>query len=154
MRDKPDILVLCDVDGVLTDGRVDVSDDGTETLRFHKRDGWLIRDAAEHGIEVVLITDDPTPGCAAHRASKLGLPLRLGGKPEAVRHYRALGYRVAFIGDSAADLEAMREADEAWRPIDAMIEEGQCTSRRGGDGVLHEVLSVLIARASAHQEQP
>lgn len=151
MTDHIHTVVLCDVDGVLTDGAVYVDADGRETLRFCKRDGWLIEQSRAMGIEVVMITDDPAWQAAAARAEKLGVTLHgpcVTGmtKKLAVKYYQATGKRVVFIGDSPADVEAMRAADEAWCPDDgrATFEEVMRAPVRGGDGVLYHVLDRMI----------
>lgn len=165
--------VLCDVDGVLTDGSVYVSSDGGETLRFHKRDGVLIEAARKAGIVVVLVTDDPNPAPARHRAEKLGVGFcsTVAGEltttpPSAnaehavkvwryhssklalVQLWRRAGYRVVFIGDSAADAEAMAAADVSWRPVNSMHRDSDMVAMCvGGNGVLYEVLAHLLGAA-------
>lgn len=148
--------VICDVDGTLTDGHVYVGDDGRETLRFNKRDGWLIARAASKGIEVVLVTVDPSEGPgldgpAKHRARKLGLPLVWCADAEAkasvVRDHKREGKRVVYIGDGPQDVEALMAADAGFVPRGAAIGIGNRTARlaaRGGEGVLHEVLGYLL----------
>jgi 3-deoxy-D-manno-octulosonate 8-phosphate phosphatase (KDO 8-P phosphatase) len=165
------VTVLCDVDGCLTDGTVYVDTEGLESLRFSKRDAWLLEEAKAAGITVAWVTDDPNPYPAAERAAKLGLtlwsthrgearaleyagpgewrPTRLRSKVEVVKHYKATGARVVYIGDAPADLEAMRAADEAWAPRAARGHlDGECwfTAVAGGSGVLHEVLADLLGR--------
>lgn len=66
-------VVIVDCDGTLSDGHVYVDSEGRESLRFHKRDGWLLREAAEAGIEVVVCTMDPNPVPSRERAVKMGL---------------------------------------------------------------------------------
>lgn len=154
-------VVLCDTDGVLTDGTVFVDSNGIERLTFHKRDGWLLAEAAEAGIKVVVITMDPNPHPSRHRALKMGCEhiatTSPEGKAEAVRQFKAEGKRVVYIGDSPQDLLAMREADEALCPKDAhewTLDEwarAKITRLRagGGGGVLYEVLSALLAKEAA-----
>lgn len=146
-------VVICDVDGCLTDGTVSFSEDGRESLRFHKRDGWLLMDAARAGIEVALVTCDPSEhmrrGPAGHRAAKLGVSLtycRDGvAKAAVVRQHKAAGKRVAYIGDQPADLLAMEAADVALHPPDAGVGCRRCLRTSGGQGVLYEALQRLMA---------
>src|SRR6185503_8465773 len=63
-------LLTCDVDGVLTDGRVYVDDDGRETKAFHALDGVGIKMLADAGIAVAWITGSSAPA-VAHRARLL-----------------------------------------------------------------------------------
>lgn len=146
-------IVICDTDGCLTDGTVYVDWHGQEALRFNKRDGWLLREAAGLGIRVVVITMDPNPGPSQHRALKMSCEHIATTTPEekaeAVRGFKAEGKRVVYIGDSPQDLLAMWGADVAFVPHDAdgildRVAYGR-TRAKGGEGVLHEVLQRLIA---------
>ncbi len=65
-------LLILDVDGVLTDGRIIYDDRGEEIKHFHVRDGHGIKLAEHYGITVVLITGR-TSAAVAHRAADLGL---------------------------------------------------------------------------------
>ena len=65
-------LLTCDVDGVLTDGRVYVDDDGRETKAFHALDGVGIKRLAEAGVTVAWITGSPSES-VVHRARRLGV---------------------------------------------------------------------------------
>lgn len=142
-------IVICDVDGTLTDGRVWVDGNGNETLCFNKRDGWLIGKAREAGIGVVFVTSDPNPEPAKRRAAKLGVMWSLN-KFHEVASAQTGGLRVVYIGNDASDVEAMKAADESWCPEDASPEAHavatHLTSRCGGEGVLYEVLRELLAR--------
>jgi len=151
-------VVVCDVDGTLTDGHVYVDHEGRESLRFCKRDGWLLDDARKTGIKVALITDDPNPAPACGRARKLGLTIHgpiIDGtrKIKLVQAWKARGARVVFIGDSPADVEVMNEADEAYVPADGgplagLNKPAIRVPVPGGHGVLHDVLQRLLAKVS------
>src|SRR5207237_9977265 len=65
-------LLSCDVDGVLTDGRVYVDDDGRESKAFSALDGVGIHMLADAGIIVAWITGSSAP-TVAHRARQLGV---------------------------------------------------------------------------------
>lgn len=166
--------VICDTDGVLTDGTVCVDSEGRESLRFHKRDVWLLREAAEAGIAVVVVTLDPNPAPSRERAVKMGCEhvavTTPEGKRDLVLERKKLG-RVVYIGDSPQDLPAMAVADEAFTPSDAdwtrigmwMLGSrwlpADCESAKdhrgvcrtvasvGGGGVLDDVLRILLREA-------
>lgn len=148
-------LVICDVDGTLTDNTVYVDANGNESLRFNKRDGWLIGDASRAGVDVVLVTSEPSTGPAKARARKLDVPIHgwyvdVMPKAELVRSRKASGIHIVYIGNDRTDVDAMRAADEAFCPDDA---EAVCSppatrlAVRGGEGVLHAVLRMLLERA-------
>jgi 3-deoxy-D-manno-octulosonate 8-phosphate phosphatase (KDO 8-P phosphatase) len=166
--------LIVDADGVLTDGTVYVDAEGRESLRFCKRDGWLLREAAEAGITVVVCTLDPNPAPSRERAVKMGLEHVAVSSPEGKRDLvlerKQMG-RVVYIGDSPQDLLAMEAADEAFTPSDAdwtrigmwMLgsrwfpadyenakgERGVCrtVASAGGGGVLDDVLRILLREA-------
>ena len=59
-----DLLIL-DFDGVLTDNRVYVAQDGQETVACHRGDGWGIRLLQDAGIEVVILSTERNPAVSA-----------------------------------------------------------------------------------------
>lgn len=147
-------VVVCDVDGTLTDGTVYVDQSGHETLRFNKRDGWLVKPAREAGILVVLVTDDANTQIVEARAAKMGVEYHgpAMSKVDAVRFYRGQGKRVVYIGDSQADHEAMKESNWALMPLYGQPYTEPLSLNRphvlgvsGGGGVLFEVLDRLMS---------
>lgn len=144
-------VVVCDVDGTLTDGTVFVDQSGHETLRFNKRDGWLVKPAREAGILVVLVTDDANTQIVEARAAKMGVEFYAGMKIDVVKFWRWRGKRVVYVGDSQADHEAMKESNWALMPRDGQPYPEPLTLNRphvlgvsGGGGVLFEVLDRLM----------
>ena len=65
-------LLTCDVDGVLTDGRIYVDDDGRETKSFNALDGVGMKMLMRAGITVAWITGSSAPA-VMHRARALGV---------------------------------------------------------------------------------
>lgn len=175
-------VVICDTDGVLTDGTVSVDSNGAERLVFSKRDGWLLREADEAGIEVVVCTLDPNPGPSRERAVKMGLEhvalTTPEGKRDLVLERKATGARVVYIGDSPQDIPAMQAADRAFCPCDADLStagawifgawwyakevddagpnNGLCwvVNADGGEGVLYDVLKLLLREMSDAKPNP
>lgn len=147
-------IVICDVDGTLTDGRVWVDEDGNETLCFNKRDGWLIGKARGAGISVLMVTSELNTDPSIARARKLGVDFAYErndlAKKARVQVHKLSGARVVYIGNDASDVDAMQAADESWCPEDASPEAHAVathhTARCGGEGVLYEVLRELLAR--------
>ena len=99
-------LLLSDVDGVWTDGRITVHADGSESTDFHVQDGYGMVLLRRAGIEVAVITGRHNPSVKA-RVEKLGITeLRMGSfekgplVEELVRSRGLMHEEVAAIGDS------------------------------------------------------
>ena len=124
-------LVVSDVDGVLTDGGVYYSERGEELKRFSVRDGMGVERLRQQGIEVALLTREPS-AIVARRAEKLGLRrVYLGVTDKASFLGRVLddaavsADEVAYIGDDvndAAVMELIAARGLAGAPADARPE--------------------------------
>lgn len=154
-------LLVCDVDGVLTDGRLDYGADGEgDRKTFHVRDGLGLRAVMAAGIEVAWIT---ARGGAAveRRARELGirhLVQRSGDKAQALAELAGtLGLpaaAIAYVGDDLVDRDAMKAAGVAIAPADAhpaiRAIAAWVTRLGGGHGAVREICDALLAaRASA-----
>jgi len=107
-------LMIFDVDGVLTDGRLYYGEHGETVKRFHALDGFGLRMLHESGIEVVFMTgrDSPT---VSRRAAELGISEVQQGVRDKSAAVTALAQRcnvelddVGFMGDDIIDLAAMQ----------------------------------------------
>jgi 3-deoxy-D-manno-octulosonate 8-phosphate phosphatase (KDO 8-P phosphatase) len=104
-------LLLLDVDGVLTDGRIIIDDRGVETKHFHVRDGQGIALLLRAGIEVGFLTA---------RSSELGVRLLHQGQRDKLLAYEAIKRKrglnddhIAFVGDDIGDLPVLRQVGMA-----------------------------------------
>src|SRR5213075_1872956 len=102
-------LLSCDVDGVLTDGRVYVDDDGRESKAFSALDGVGIHMLADAGIIVAWITRSSAP-TVAHRARQLGVRHVIQDASDKLPAWQALTRELrlepaqcAHIGDDLPD---------------------------------------------------
>jgi 3-deoxy-D-manno-octulosonate 8-phosphate phosphatase (KDO 8-P phosphatase) len=150
-------LVLLDSDGVLTDGRIIVTSDGSEARCFDVRDGHGIRMGQRAGLSFGVISGRESLALTA-RAGELGIDeihQTVHDKLRLVREIlarRGLEPReVCFVGDDLIDVPAMRYCGLAIAPADA-IEEVRAvahhvTERKGGRGAVREVVDMLL-RAS------
>lgn len=147
-------LVLLDVDGVLTDGRILQFSDGSEGRSFHARDGHGIRMALDAGLAVGLLSGRSSSVVAA-RAAELGIEEVHQGVPNKGERYGEIVARlgvpdeaVCFVGDDVVDVAVLRRVGLAVAPSDAAREAIEAahwvTSRRGGDGAVREVLDLLL----------
>ena len=154
----PDIrLVGFDVDGVFTDGRFYLSDDGMEAKAFFTQDGFGIRRLLEAGVDVVVISGRKSVA-VERRMAELGIKYVIQGCREKVAAFdevRAeLGVplkRTAFVGDDVPDLALLKHAGYAIAVANAVAEVREAcdavTVARGGFGAVREVCEMLLSAA-------
>lgn len=106
-------LLIFDVDGVLTDGRLIFGDDGQEYKAFHSRDGHGMKMLQRSGVEVGIITGR-TSKVVDHRMANLGIQHVYQGKLEKLPAFEELisklnlqPEQVAYMGDDVVDLPIM-----------------------------------------------
>jgi len=148
-------LLLSDVDGVWTDGRILVHADGSESVFFHATDGFGVRKLIAAGIEIAVVSGRDNPA-VAHRCRSLGVEeIHLGHlrKAEVVRQLieaRSLApEQVAVIGDDLPDLPMFAAAGLRIAPPQAvpaiLALADHVTRAPGGRGALREACELLIA---------
>jgi 3-deoxy-D-manno-octulosonate 8-phosphate phosphatase (KDO 8-P phosphatase) len=147
-------LVVMDVDGVLTDGRMVLSERGDELKAFHTRDGIAVELARRAGLRTAMVTGENSAATTA-RGTKLGVDAvlvgvrRKGERVEALRRELNLpAEAVAFIGDDLLDLPALQAAGLAIAVADAAPEVKAAahlvTRAAGGTGVLREAMEFIL----------
>lgn len=147
-------LVTCDVDGVLTDGRVYVDDHGHESKAFCALDGVGLGLLARAGIAVGWITGSSAPS-VAHRARQLGIVHlaqdardKLGPWQHLRRELGLAPGQCAHIGDDLPDLPLLAACGFAVTVPDAvppvLASAHYVTRRRGGHGAVREVADLIL----------
>ncbi len=147
-------LLAMDVDGVLTDGTLAYSSDGSETKRFHVHDGLGLTLIASLGIRIVWISGRANPA-VERRARELGIDALLEGvrdKQSAleaiVRNDGMERDQVAYIGDDWNDLGAFAACGFRIAVANARPEVREkadfITVASGGNGAVREVCDALI----------
>lgn len=144
--------LIYDFDGVMTDNRVLVDQDGKEAVHVNRSDGLAVGEIKKLGFSQIIISTERNSVVGA-RAKKLGLPVfqSVADKAAAVRQYLAEnGFRAeetAFIGNDRNDLEAMRLVGWPLAPADAQEEIRKIAKvvfkAKGGRGVIRELLDLL-----------
>lgn len=142
-------LLAYDCDGVLTDNRVSVDENGRESAWFNRGDGTgIARIKAEVGIPQIIISTETNP-IVVKRGQKLGLEVISGvdDKGSVLREYCKDNHipltNVMFIGNDINDLAAMKIVGFRGCPSDAE-EEILCiadwiSDRKGGEGVIRDL---------------
>jgi len=147
-------LLLLDVDGVLTDGRLYFGPQG-ETLKvFHVRDGHGLKMAQRAGIEVAFLSGRRSDA-AYHRARELGINRFFEGLRDKLTVMREMeadlkisATQVAVVADDLVDLPIMARAGLAVAVADAAPEVAAAahwvTQGPGGRGAVREVCDLLL----------
>lgn len=147
-------LLVMDVDGVLTDGRMVLSDSGEELKLFHTHDGIGIGLAHRAGLRTAMITGETSP-IAKARGAKLGVEAvvlgarRKGDALDALMSETGLSAeQVAYIGDDLLDVPALQRAGLAIAVADAVPEVKAVahvvTKARGGHGAVREAIELIL----------
>lgn len=148
-------LLLLDVDGVLTDGRITYSSSQQELKSFHIHDGLGIKLLQRSGIQVGIITGR-TSLMVEQRAAELGISLLVQGREDkavamnGIRERLGLDSReVAYMGDDLPDLAAIRQAGLGIAPANAVAIVRQhadlVTVSQGGSGAVREACEFILA---------
>ncbi|HTT06906.1 MAG TPA: HAD-IIIA family hydrolase [Steroidobacteraceae bacterium] len=152
-------LLVLDVDGVLTDGRLRYGPYGERDKVFHVRDGHGIKAIRAAGIDVGVISGRRSPA-VQRRCRELGIEHLLQGIEDKgaafVRLIEKLGVparQCACIGDDVPDLPIMQQAGLAVAVADAHPTALAASHRRtralGGFGAVREVCDWLLAARRA-----
>jgi len=151
---KKIVLLVLDVDGVLTDGKIIIDDLGNESKNFHVRDGHGLKLLMRGGVDVALLTGR-TSEVVKHRANELGIKdVYQGAKDKAqvmgeILDKRKLsGECVAYVGDDIVDIPAFRMAGFSAAVADApgYVREraDYVTERGGGNGAVREICEMIL----------
>jgi len=147
-------LLILDVDGVLTDGKVIMDDAGREIKHFNVRDGHGLKMLMRSGVEVVFLTGRQS-AVVEHRARDLGvLEVRQGAKnklewyPEIVEKRGLSGDQVGYVGDDIVDVPFMKRVGFAVAVADAMEDVRRVAhyvaTQKGGRGAVREVCDMIL----------
>jgi 3-deoxy-D-manno-octulosonate 8-phosphate phosphatase (KDO 8-P phosphatase) len=147
-------LVIFDVDGVLTDGRLYLGNDGNEYKSFHIRDGHGIKMLLDAGVEVAIISGRRAAS-VEQRMTDLGIHHAFLGVQDKLAAFDSLLVRlgltaeqVAFVGDDLIDLPVMARVGLAIavRDADPFVRQHAHwqTPSRGGRGAARDVCELLL----------
>ncbi len=147
-------LLLLDVDGVMTDGRIVYDANGIETKFFNVKDGHGIKMLQRGGVEVGIISGRKSQ-VVDNRAAELGISLvyqkaldKLGPYQEILEIRGLKNENVAFMGDDIIDIPVMRRVGFAAAPSDALdyvLEHAHFVTRnRGGWGAVRELCDLIL----------
>jgi 3-deoxy-D-manno-octulosonate 8-phosphate phosphatase (KDO 8-P phosphatase) len=153
-RCRPIELLLLDVDGVLTDGRIIYGDDGVEVKAFHVRDGSALVIWHHLGKRAAIISGRASR-TVEMRAAELKISPVFQGTTEKLGPYRQImaaarltPAQVCFVGDDVPDLPILADCGLAVAVADACAEvRGAAhfvTQAPGGQGAVRETIELIL----------
>ncbi len=146
--------MIFDVDGVLTDGSLYLTDNGEEIKAFNSRDGHGMKMLSASGVELAIITGR-TSRCVELRAKNLGIELVYQGVHDKARAYAELvaargltPAATAYMGDDVVDLPVLMRCGLALSVPDAppLVKQhaDYITRAYGGHGAAREVCELIM----------
>ncbi|OAT48940.1 3-deoxy-D-manno-octulosonate 8-phosphate phosphatase [Proteus hauseri ATCC 700826] len=147
-------LLICDVDGVMSDGLIYMGNNGEELKAFNVRDGYGIRCLLTSGIEVAIITGRQSK-LLEDRAKTLGITYLYQGQHNKLLAYQQLldtlnlkSEQTAYIGDDLIDLPVMEKVGLSVAVADAhplLIPRANYVTRiAGGRGAVREICDLIL----------
>lgn len=148
-------LLVMDVDGTLTDGKIYMGPDGEVMKAFDVKDGYAIAHMLpEIGIVPVIITGRESQ-IVANRAKELGITElyqdidnKLGVMLDVIRKYKCTEENVAYIGDDLPDIQCMKKCAMAGCPADAVQEVKEICqyicNKKAGCGAVREFIDRIL----------
>ena len=152
-------LLLMDCDGVLTDGRLWLLENGDEHKSFNTHDGLGLSLLHRAGLKSGIISGRSSQA-VIRRASELGMEFVRQGDPDKLEAFEQVLQQaevdeneVAFVGDDLTDIPLMQRAELAVAVADAVAEARSVahyvTRAEGGRGAVREVIE-LILKSQGH----
>lgn len=148
-------LLVLDVDGVMTDGRIQLDADGREFKVFHVQDGYGIRRVLEAGIEVAIISGRKSVAVEKRAAElgikhvHLGIQNKISVFENLLSTLKLATEAAACVGDDTPDRECMKAAGLGIAVANAHPDLDEVadwhTHLDGGNGAVREVCDLLLS---------
>lgn len=152
------VLIVFDFDGVLTDNRVLVTDDGHEAAWCNRSDGLGLAALRRIGVHALILSTETNP-IVSHRARKLQTECIHGCEDKWATLAGVLQARdidpalVAYVGNDINDVECLRHVGlpicvaDAYPPVKKLAR--LVTERRGGEGAVREICDAIVRARGA-----
>ena len=148
-------MVIFDVDGVLTDGRLHYGPNGEELKVFHSLDGHGLKELMRNNIQVAIISGRDCQALRV-RLTDLGITHSYLGKSDKLPALADLLEKtglsksnIAYMGDDIPDLAPMHEVAIGFAPanaINAVLDQADwVSSKSGGVGAVREVCDLILS---------
>lgn len=147
-------LVILDVDGVMSDGRIVIDDNGVQSRNFDIKDGMGVVALQMLGVEVAIITSKRS-GAVRHRAEELkikrfyeGIKKKTEAYAQILEEMNISDAEVCYVGDDLVDLSMMKRVGLPVAVADAVPDvlehAAYVTKARGGYGAVREVAEMIL----------
>ncbi|MGR3310607.1 MAG: KdsC family phosphatase [Candidatus Brocadiales bacterium] len=147
-------MVIIDVDGVLTDGKIIVDAEGKEVKNFHVRDGTGIKYLQRTGLGCAVISGRKS-AAVEHRLRELGIKdvfqnalNKIEAYEQIITKYNLKDEEVCYIGDDLIDIPIFRRVGFSVTVPDAPLEVKEfatyITKTPGGQGAVREVIEKIL----------
>jgi 3-deoxy-D-manno-octulosonate 8-phosphate phosphatase (KDO 8-P phosphatase) len=147
-------LLLMDCDGVLTDGRLWLTEEGDDQKSFNTKDGLGLSLWHRAGLRSGIISGRNSRA-VTRRAQELGIEFVRQGDPDKIEVFQQILQQaavdeneVAFVGDDLNDIPLMQRAELAVAVADAVFEARSVahfvTQASGGQGAVREVIELIL----------
>lgn len=145
---------ILDVDGVLTDGSLLITNNGDELRTMNIRDGYALQWAVKKGYQVIVISGGYSEG-VVKRLNRLGIAYVLAGVSDKVAALQQVSKALSldlsksiYIGDDVPDLDAMRSCGIPCCPADAAPEIAAVSKyispQGGGKGCVRDIIEKVM----------
>lgn len=153
-RAKKIKLLVCDVDGVFSDGRIYLGNDGEELKAFHTKDGFGIKALGSNGVDVAIITGRRS-AIVANRMSALNVKHIIQGQEnklpalnQLATQLNLVAEQIAYIGDDIPDLPCILQVGLGVSVSDAhpkVLQSADYTTfTKGGFGAVRELCDLIM----------
>jgi len=147
-------LLICDIDGVFSDGRIYLGNNGEELKAFHTKDGYGIKALGASGVDVAVITGR-TSNIVATRMSALNVKYIVQGEENKLPALKQMAEKlnlsldeIAYIGDDMPDHECINYVGLGIAVQDAhpsiLSIANYTTFNRGGFGAVREICDLIM----------
>lgn len=155
-------MLILDIDGVLTDGRIYILSDGEEVKVFNTLDGHGLKMLQRSGVIVAVISGRASKA-SEHRMKQLGITHYYAGVSNKIAAFRDLlkktdihAEECAYVGDDLPDLPIMNEVGFCAAPpnaCEAVLHSAHFITRKGGgEGAVREICDFILSAQNAQGE--
>jgi len=146
--------IVLDVDGVLTNGVVQVNEQGHQLRSFHVKDGYAVQLAVKSGLPIFVISGAKSEGVRMRMESlgvreiHLGISDKLSILNKILESHQLAFESILFIGDDIPDYQAMKVVGIAACPSDAVEEikniAHYISPKAGGNGAVRDIIEKVL----------